>query len=229
MSFTLSTSTVGNPIICDRMSSGSWGFWIRLVIQFRSLSQNLPSSIVRILVLNHRHGQLFSICHSTDVAVRSKRLRLLVLEHTSWPICWKVIQNFILVPMRAYFSATLKVDPLAFTQTSSYCSNILKFGKNGTTKRERNKLLLSVFRARKKRDLENRLVSFHGRFYHKTRNIEPPSLKKLTAMKNLDAGKPVGCLPALLDPLGSLLEFLTGFPKCTVRFRVSPWRFSRYW
>ena len=62
-------------------------FLIRLVIQFRSLSQNLPSNIVRILALNHMHGQLFSICHSTDVALRSKRLRLLVLKHTSWRIC----------------------------------------------------------------------------------------------------------------------------------------------
>ena len=62
-------------------------FLIRLVIQFRSLSQNLPSNIIRILALNHMHGQLFSICHSTDVALRSKRLRLLILKHTSWPIC----------------------------------------------------------------------------------------------------------------------------------------------
>ena len=128
--------------------------------------------------------------------------------------------------MRAYFSATLNVDPLAFTQTSSYCStkhrlhiwgkqawDILKFGKKTEPQSQ------SFAR---ERDLENRLVSFHGRFYHKTRNIEPPSLEKLTAMKNLDAGKPVGCLLVLLDPLGSRLEFLTDFPKCTVRFRVSP-------
>ena len=65
-----------------------------------------------------------------------------------------LIQNVILVPMRAYFSATLNVDPLAFTQTSSYCStkHLLNtwgkqalghskiWEKNGTTK--------SVFRAR---------------------------------------------------------------------------------
>ena len=35
----------------------------------------------------HSHGQLLSICHSTDVALRSKRLRLLVLEHISWHTC----------------------------------------------------------------------------------------------------------------------------------------------
>ena len=99
--------------------------------------------------------------------------------------------------MRAYFSATLNVDPLAFTLMSSYCSSnidsisgenkrgdILKFEKNGTAKRERNNIIYYCCQSfARERDLENRLVSFHGRFYHKTTNIEPPSLEKLTAMK----------------------------------------------
>ena len=135
--------------------------------------------------------------------------------------------------MRAYISATLNLDQLAFTQTSSYCSgnissisgenkrgDILKFGKTEPQRENGINYCCQPFAL--ERDLENRLVSFHGRCYHRTRNIERPSLEKLIAMKNLDAGKPVGCLPALLDPLGSLLEFLTGFLKCAVQFRVSP-------
>ena len=125
--------------------------------------------------------------------------------------------------MRAYFSATLNVDQLAFTLTSSYCSSnidsisgenkggdILKFEKTGPQKRENGIIYIigwSVF-----------MAVFITRL-----GISNLSLsRKVDCHENLDAGKPVGCLPALLDPLGSLLEFLTGFPKCTVRFRVSP-------
>ena len=72
--------------------------------QYRGKSHNLQSNVVRILRFLIRldiqifipksaieycldpdaesHGQLFSICHSTDVALHSKRLRLLVLDHT---------------------------------------------------------------------------------------------------------------------------------------------------
>ena len=124
--------------------------------------------------------------------------------------------------MRAYFSATLNVDPLAFTHTSSYCSsnigsisgenkrgNILKFEKKRTTKRKQNKLFLSVFRARE-RDLENRLVSFHGRFYHKTGYIEPPSVEKLTAMKNLETSR---LSPGASRPPGKSTGISYWFPE----------------
>ena len=53
--------------------------------------------------------------------------------------------------------------------------DILKFKKKRNRK-ERTEYYCCQSFARE-RDLENRLVSFHGRFYHKARNIEPrPSL-----------------------------------------------------
>ena len=61
-------------------------FLIRLV-DIQIFIPNLRSNIVRILTLNHMHGKLFSICHSTDVALHSKRLRLLVLGPSAEKFC----------------------------------------------------------------------------------------------------------------------------------------------
>ena len=61
-------------------------FLIRLV-DIQIFIPNLRSNIVRILTLNHMQGKLFSICHSTDVALHSKRLRLLVLGPSAEKFC----------------------------------------------------------------------------------------------------------------------------------------------
>ena len=174
-----------------------WWCWITWSIIF-NLSQHRCSSIFK----NTSATTLKSFVDTHPLAAKSMNL-LRIWASGNLPIFLlaEIIQNFILVPMRpyflptslirvavtAYFSAALNIDPLAFTQMSSYCSsnNASISGKKtwGHSKiwkkwnhKERTEHYCCQSFAQEQY-LGNWLVSFYGRFYHKIRNIEPLSRK----------------------------------------------------
>ena len=178
MSFTPSTSTAGSPIICDRMLSGSWGFWSDLYhkicgrVLFGSWRRITPSIIFNLS--QHRRSSTLKKTLATSSGAHVLLAHMLKSFVDTHPLAAKrinivwiwasdnlpiilladLIQNAILVPMRASFSATLNVDPLAFTRTSSYCSTKHRlhiWGKQswGHSKIwEKSGTTYSVFRAR---------------------------------------------------------------------------------